>query len=193
MRDRALTIAFLISMGVHLVFFLGQFVSLRWFGVSRSLRPIDVIYESEAFQRTLQNLEEQLLRAKRETALATPAAPLSERTQIRIPERPALTSDAALSHIMAGRAPVVDLANLADASGGNPVLLSYFGLIRDQIQRTANTRPSGWIASVVTVAEALAEKPPATVPSAFKRAIRFSLAPFTLVKSPAIKTHLPVT
>ncbi|MBI4354014.1 MAG: TonB family protein [Candidatus Omnitrophica bacterium] len=35
---------------------------------------------------------------------------------------------------------VVDLSNLAEASQGDPVLLSYFSAIREQIQRTANQR-----------------------------------------------------
>lgn len=40
---------------------------------------------------------------------------------------------------------VVDLGNLAEASQGDPVLLSYFSAIREQIQRTANRRT--WISS----------------------------------------------
>ena len=129
---------------IHLVFFLGQFVSLHGFSASRlrPVTPLEVIYESDTLHRKLQHLEEQLVRAKRDTALAPlTAASLSDHTQIRIPERPALTADTTVSPLMMpGRAPVVDLANLADASGGNPVLLSYFGVIRDQIQRTANNR-----------------------------------------------------
>ena len=38
------------------------------------------------------------------------------------------------------RSPVVDLTNLAEAAQGNPVLLSYFSVIREQIQQTANKR-----------------------------------------------------
>ena len=38
---------------------------------------------------------------------------------------------------------VVDLSNVADASQGDPVLLSYFSAIREQIQRTANQR--AWV------------------------------------------------
>ncbi len=38
----------------------------------------------------------------------------------------------------AGRSLVIDLTNLAEAAQGDPVLLSYFGVIRDQIQRAAN-------------------------------------------------------
>ena len=37
-------------------------------------------------------------------------------------------------------ATAVDLTNVAEAAQGNPVLLSYFEAIREQIQRTANTQ-----------------------------------------------------
>ncbi len=40
---------------------------------------------------------------------------------------------------------IVDLSNLAEASQGDPVLLSYFSAIREQIQRTANRQT--WISS----------------------------------------------
>src|SRR3989338_962733 len=43
------------------------------------------------------------------------------------------------------QASVVDLSNLAEASRGDPVLLSYFSAIRERIQRTANQQT--WMSS----------------------------------------------
>jgi TonB family protein len=43
------------------------------------------------------------------------------------------------------QASVVDLSNLAEASRGDPVLLSYFSAIRERIQRTANEQT--WMSS----------------------------------------------
>jgi len=66
---------------------------------------------------------------------------------IRVPERPIapsfLTPSAAREEPT--RSAVVDLGNVADAAQGNPVLLSYFVAIRDQIQRTANRQT--WMAN----------------------------------------------
>jgi TonB family protein len=43
------------------------------------------------------------------------------------------------------RSPVVDLTNLIEAAQGDPVLLSYFSAIREQIQQTANGQT--WLAA----------------------------------------------
>jgi TonB family protein len=42
------------------------------------------------------------------------------------------------AHEPTTRSAIVDLGNVADAAQGDPVLLSYFIAIRDQIQRAAN-------------------------------------------------------
>jgi TonB family protein len=43
------------------------------------------------------------------------------------------------------RSPVVDLTNLVEAAQGDPVLLSYFSVIRERIQQTANRQT--WLAA----------------------------------------------
>ena len=154
MSDRAFSIAFAVSLGLHLVLLLGQLLSLHWLNLSSSRTPIEVIYEHEAASRELERLQEHLARATQET-IAVPSPPtVSEHAQVRIPDRPSLsddrslaavatgrplTDDRALSEFVAATPPsVVDLTNLVDASRGNPVLLSYFSAIRDQIQQAAN-------------------------------------------------------
>jgi protein TonB len=46
------------------------------------------------------------------------------------------------------RGAVIDLTNLVEASRGDPVLLSYFSAIREQIQQTANRQP--WLTGEMT-------------------------------------------
>ncbi len=50
------------------------------------------------------------------------------------------TSGSSLAHSGSGWERAVDLTNLAEASQGNPVLFSYFGALREQIQDTANSQ-----------------------------------------------------
>ena len=145
MNDRVFTIAFAVSLGIHLALILGQLFSISWLTAPTKHAPLEVVYEYEVAKQELRQLEEQLSRAKRET-VASPSAPiLGERMEIRVPDRPSLTADRSLSDLIPTRSSIVDLTNLVDASRGDPVLLNYFGAIREQIQRTANRRP--WLAS----------------------------------------------
>ena len=139
MTDRIFTICFGVSLGLHLILLLGEVLSLDWFRIARPRAPIEVTYEPEAAQQEVRHLEQQLARAKRD-AVAAPSLAPSERVQIRVPERSSLTTDATVPEILPGRSSVVDLTNLVDASRGDPVLLSYFSAIREQIQATANRR-----------------------------------------------------
>jgi TonB family protein len=140
MSDRAFTISFSVSLGLHLALLIGQLFSLDWFSVARARRPIDVVYEYEVAEQETRHLQVQLDRAKREVAAASLPGAIGAQTQIRIPDRPSLTTDHTLSDVMPDRASMVDLTNLVEAARGDPVLLSYFSAIREQIQQTANRR-----------------------------------------------------
>lgn len=140
MSDRGFTVAFSISLGLHLVLLLGQLISGRWDAPSQMRRAVEIIYDYEVAQQEVQRLQSQLARAKREAAVAPTSMSSGLRTQVRIPERPSLAAavnlgDAALVH-----SSFVDLTNLTEASGGDPVLLTYFSTIREQIQQAANRR-----------------------------------------------------
>ena len=161
MGDRAFTIAFGVSLGLHLVLLVGQLVSLRWLPLPSARTPVEVIYEHEAAARELERLQEHLARATQDT-VAIPST-VGEHPQVRIPDRPSLSDDRSLGAVATGRPltddrelsefvpgppAVVDLANLVDASRGDPVLLSYFSAIRDQIQQTANR--TTWLDAATT-------------------------------------------
>ena len=157
MNDRAFTIAFGISLACHALFLGWQFTQLARHP-QRPPKALDVVYESRLVERQVRRLQDQLSELKEHRAsLPEIKAPES---RIRIPDRP-VGVDAStlsgsggqgqgiaarapgelggtLSEANATRAPVVDLTNLVDAAQGNPVLLSYFSAIREQIQRTAN-------------------------------------------------------
>ena len=140
MNDKGLTIAFSISLGLHLSLLVGQVISWHWYAPLRLRRAVEIIYDYEVAKEEVHRLKEQLDRAKRE-AVATPTSPSSGlRTQIRIPERPSLATTTHLGDTTLAHASFVDLTNLTEASGGDPVLLTYFSAIREQIQRAANRR-----------------------------------------------------
>ena len=138
--DQVFTAAFGVSLAVHLLLLLGQLLRVSWLTMPRIRTPLEVIYDQEVVAQELRYLQERLSKAKTSTA-ASPAPPNpTNQTQVRIPDRPALTADQTLAEIMPGHATIVDLTNLVDASQGNPVLLSYFSAIREQIQQAANSR-----------------------------------------------------
>jgi len=149
MSDRMFLISFGASAGLHLLLLAGQLLSLDWFALPRQRLPLEVIYESRSDPaEELALLKEQLTRATRETS-ASPAPSLpGGHTEIRIPERPLLAAEQSLAGLLPDRGPIVDLTNLVDAARGDPVLLSYFGAIREQIQRTANQQ--AWLAGETT-------------------------------------------
>ena len=140
MSDRGFTLAFSISLGLHLLLLISQFISWNWYKASKMRQAVEIIYDYEVAKQEVQQLQEQLARAKRE-AVATPTTTSSGlRTQIRIPDRPSLDATTSLGDTILAHASFVDLTNLTEASGGDPVLLTYFSTVREQIQRAANRR-----------------------------------------------------
>jgi TonB family protein len=136
-------VAFSISLGLHLLLLIGQFISWNWGAPSRIRRAVEIIYDYEVAKQEVQQLQEQLARAKRE-AVATPTSVSSGlRAQIRIPDRPSLAAVTSLGDAALVHSSYIDLTNLTEASGGDPVLLTYFGAIREQIQHSANRR--AWV------------------------------------------------
>ena len=141
LSDRIFTICFGVSLGLHLLLLIGQLLHMDWLNPMTARSPLEVIYEYQTVRDELHQLEEQVAKAKRETVAPPSIANLGERPQIRIPDRPLLTASQTLADVLPGRPSVVDLTNLVDAARGDPVLLSYFSAIREQIQQTANHRP----------------------------------------------------
>ena len=161
--DRSLTAAFAISLVGHLSVAGFQLLRPHHGARPRPMRPVEIIYEHRAAEQELHRLQQQL------ASLTNPSASLpgvqAPAPQIRVPDRPiggmpsfggmaggdagespgqssaalgAFSGTAGLGAML--RAPVVDLTNLVEAAQGNPVLLSYFSAIREQIQRTANRK-----------------------------------------------------
>jgi TonB family protein len=136
--ERIFALTFAVSLAIHLVLLIAQFISFHWLSPARTHTPLEVIYEYEIAKQELRQLQQQLLRAKRETIAAVSSNSAAQRWQIRVSERPLHERERALSEVMPDRSPVVDLTNLIEASKGDPVLLIYFSAVREQIQQTAN-------------------------------------------------------
>ena len=137
-EDRVFTIAFGVSLAAHLLFLLGQLLQFDWFTVRRDLGPIEVTYNYEMAREAAQEMRAQLSRAQRDAVGAPSPGTFGERMQIRIPDRPQLASARDMETVIPNPGTVIDLTDLVDASSGDPDLLSYFGAIRERIQRTAN-------------------------------------------------------
>jgi len=144
MSDRTFLIAFSLSLGLHLVLLASQFVSLNWLYHSRTLGPLEVVYDYEIAEQELRHLQDDVTRAQREAANAPSPIPAGQQPQIRIPDRPVLALTRNLPDTLPGHPVSIDLTNLTEAARGDPVLLSYFSAIREQIQHAANRR--GWLA-----------------------------------------------
>ena len=140
--DRPFVFAVSLSLACHVIVLGVQFI--RWHGaaVSERLSRAHVVYEATRIETTSQPFSHRLA-ALRGGGAGGPATetPLP---QIRIAERAAMTfSGMQAPGIAPTRPAVVDLTNLAEAARGDPVLLSYFSAIREQIQKTANGQ--SWI------------------------------------------------
>jgi len=140
MSEKGFMVAFSISLGLHLVLLVAQLISWQWATPLRLRRAMEIIYDYEVAKQEVQQLQDQLARAKREAAAIPTALSSGLRTQIRIPERPSLAATITLGDAVLAHSSFVDLANLTEASGGDPVRLAYFSAIRDQIERSARRR-----------------------------------------------------
>jgi len=140
MGERAFTVAFAISLGAHLSLLVVQLHRLGWLGPRSRRLPIDVVYEYKEAEDELQQLRERLAKAKRDALTASTPGGSGGRPSVRIPERPLISSVESMTALLPGRAPFVDLTNLVDSARGDPVLMSYFGAIRDEIESAADRR-----------------------------------------------------
>jgi len=138
MSDRVFLWSFAVSLGLHLTLLARPLLVWKARSPSAPQTPFEVIYEQEALRQQLEQLQEQLARATREATAPGARRELMGAGQIRVPERPSLTSEETPLPIGLRGGAVVDLTNVVEASRGDPVLLSYFSAIREQIQRTAN-------------------------------------------------------
>lgn len=194
MDDRAFIISFGVSMGAHLVVLMAVGIPFGWFKPSAIRWPIEVVYEQEPPQSQRQVSQDQLARDRRSMSPAPSPPGAHERSELHLPERPLLIEAQALAELLPARPSIVDLTNLVDAARGDPVLLGYFSAIRQQIQRSANSRmwvtqpsgeglvcvsfvlaPSGRIHEVVVVPE---RSTPSTLLRETALRIVFSAAPF---------------
>jgi TonB family protein len=142
--DKVFMLAFGVSLAIHLSLLAVQVVRLGWLTDwmrrKADRTALEVIYEQEALKQELEQLKEQLVRARRDAVSSAAPGASQPHPTIRIPDRPSFAASQALLETAPNRAAIIDLTNLTDASRGDPVLLSYFSAIREQIQRAANER-----------------------------------------------------
>ncbi len=150
--DRPLLAAFGFSLACHLALLGFQAIRLDWLTRATHRKTLEVIYEYRATQQEVQRLQSQLAKFDKHqpssSGLSAVPGMTTPTSQIRIPDRAGASPSTFPSNTPTGREAVVDLTNLVEAAQGNPVLLSYFSAIREQIQRTANRR--SWLADEST-------------------------------------------
>ena len=144
MSDRAFLTAFAASAVCHALLLGVQLIRLWPFPLAPQRMPdaLNVVYERSVEAEHPAPLHRALSQGGPQ---AGPGL-LGGRLRAQISESsPGLS---AVSGLEASRHAVVDLTNLIEAAQGDPVLLSYFGAIREQIQRAANRRP--WLEGELT-------------------------------------------
>jgi len=148
MNDRPLLIAFGISLGLHGALLVKPALPLRWVQAPAIRPPLRVVYEQPTVRSPAHPTRAALVRALRQAGVGPSTPGAGDGPRIRVPDRPTLGT-MSLAPDWTPRAPsVVDLTDLLDAARGDAVLLSYFGAIRERIQRTANQRP--WLTTETT-------------------------------------------
>lgn len=140
MSDRAFVIAFSCSLAAHLLLLGANFVHPSWKRHERMRRALmQVVYEHQAAEREVERLRRQIEQAKQSAAAAPRPSQPGGAARIRIADRPAVMPEGMTSaEMVAARGNLIDLTNLVEAVQGDPVLLSYFGAVREQIQREAS-------------------------------------------------------
>ena len=169
--DRLFMITLSISLAGHAVIFGAQLMHPGWVRLPSPPTPLKLVYEQDARQEATQWTREELRRAQeRLKNLPDPSStPLHEgvgasrqweeqvqgalasglsnlEPQIRVGDSAGVYAPSMSIAESGAWASAIDLTNVTAAAQGNPVLLSYFGAIRERIQRTANERawlPSG--------------------------------------------------
>lgn len=144
--DRPLLIAFSVSLACHALFLSAQLIHLRRQILAKDRLAMDIIYEYHVAEQELLRLQRQLASLS-EGQGALPGIP-APTPQVRIPDRTVMNVPATLPGARTNREAVVDLTNLVEAAHGDPVLLSYFSAIREQIQKTANRQT--WLTGETT-------------------------------------------
>ena len=134
--NRPLVIAFSVSLACHALFLGMRLARVRHQEREQDRKAMEVIYEYQVAEQELLRLQRQLATLQEGHGSLPGAA--NPTPQIRIPDRAVMNLPPALSEAGMSRSAVVDLTNLVEAAQGDPVLLSYFSAIREQIQRTAN-------------------------------------------------------
>ena len=171
MTDRVFLWAFALSLGVHLLLLAGDLVSSGWLQLRTPRPSVEVVYETAAVKEDLDVLQARLAKAARDAITNPSLTDQSTRVEVRIPDR-SVMAGGAMPQLASDPGAVIDLTNLVDAARGDPVLLSYFSALREQIQRAANRQaweagpsqsglvyvsfvlaPSGAVASVAIVGD----------------------------------------
>ncbi len=140
MSDRGLLTAFGLSILFHLAVLGWGLLPLAWLNRPLSRAAIRVVYEPASARQEERQLQAQLTKARRAAIAGPSPAAARSRPHIHVASRPLLIEAKTLAEIMPQRSSVFDLTNLVDASRGDPVLMSYFAAIRQQIQRSANSQ-----------------------------------------------------
>lgn len=138
MREPGVTAAFAVSISLHIAVLLMQLPHAGRFHTQEAPQPLEIIYEYELAKEEVRQLQERLARTKREALTAPAPSGSAVSYNIRIPRKHVLDTTPFLPALLPERSSVVDLTNLVEAAQGNPILLSYFGAIREQIQTVAN-------------------------------------------------------
>jgi outer membrane biosynthesis protein TonB len=158
--DRLLAATIGLSLAGHVAVFAAQLATGGWIELSQPKTPLKLIYQPEPEERSRLTAAADPNRIQVRFQDAPEPSRASGAEALGAADRPAtmdlLPADfipkAALGAGAAGGmlsvttatgetwSSAVDLTNLAVASQGSPILYSYFGAIREQIQRTANSQ-----------------------------------------------------
>ena len=140
MTDRTLLTAFAVSAVCHALLLAAQAARLWQLPLEAAPPALNVVYERPTEEPSG---AAQLQRAVSAGGRQASPGLLGAAPRVRVAER-SIGLSSLPGHQTALPQSVVDLTNIVEAAQGDPVLLSYFGAIRERIQRAANQR--NWLA-----------------------------------------------
>ncbi len=141
MTDRFYTIAFIVSIVVHLSFITGKVFQFDWNlkeKVPDSGKNFEVVYTEVAEGEKEQDVHERIKQIREKLSVPSAIPNPGDGGQVKVVSRPSLIEERIANEVFEPRAAVIDLEDIALASQGDPVSRLFLTSLRENIQMTAS-------------------------------------------------------
>lgn len=142
MTDRFYTIAFIVSIAIHLSLVSGKLLRFEWnqteMESQASGKNFEVVYEKAAEGESTHAVKERIQNIRKRISSPSPSTGNIPKPGVQISARPSLAPGSIPTEIFEPQLAVIDLNDIAAASRGDPVTGAYLSSLRESIQMAAS-------------------------------------------------------